>query len=158
VFSTLDQRRGRKDREVARLNRGPEFVGTEAATLPDLADLHAGIGRRAPELVSSDMRFTGGNGFVTWPRQRAQRDLVGHGTAREPHSGFLAQQLCAARLRLAGAMLGAIGGPEFGIGAPHVAGGGCDMAAMIKQYVCLPRAPAKSSVPSGRSRLLHGFS
>jgi hypothetical protein len=49
-------------------------------------------------------------------------------------------------------------GPTGGDGAAGSVGRASGRIAMIKQYVCSPRAPAKSSVPSGRSRLLHGFS
>ena len=60
----LDQRGGGEDREVARLDRGAQLVGAEAPALPDLVDLHAGIGRRAARLVPGGMRFAAGHHLV----------------------------------------------------------------------------------------------
>jgi hypothetical protein len=117
----------------AGLDRRAQLFGAEHAVRADLVDLHAGVGRRAAELMPGGVRFAAGDDLVAGARQRAQRHLVGHGAAGQPHRGRFAQQLGHARLQPVGAGVLAVlvvadlgtghrrahrsGGPGDGVGA-----------------------------------------
>ena len=95
----LHQRRRRKHRQAARLDRGFELVRGEQPAPSDLDQLHAGVGRGAAGLVPAGVRLAAGDDLVARPRQHAQRHLVGHRARRQPERRLLAQQLRAALLQ-----------------------------------------------------------
>ena len=70
---------------------GQEFIDGKYAVIADLGDLHAGVGRGAAGLVPPEVTFTGCDDVVAWSRQRANRNLVGHGAAGKEERRFLAE-------------------------------------------------------------------
>jgi hypothetical protein len=77
---------------VARLDRRNELLRCEDTSRSNLGQLNARVGGRSPGLVPDRVCLAADDHIVAGPSERAQRNLVRHGAARQPERGFFSQQ------------------------------------------------------------------